>query len=119
MRAKLISQSPAADARLQPAAVAPEIPAARRHRFEILYRNSQGTLMRLLTTVSRRGLDFEAVHAEPDPHAPGLHRLALIVRANEKHIAQMCRDWRVTTDVAEVRQPLDLEREPEGAIPAV
>ncbi len=85
-------------------------------RFEIHYRNSQGTLMRLLTTVSRRGLDFEQVRAEPlaGGSASGgadLYRLVIALRAHSKHIAQMCRDWRSIVDIVEVRQPVELESE--------
>ena len=34
------------------------------HVFHIRYRNTQGTLMRILNAVSRRGLDLTFVHAE-------------------------------------------------------
>ncbi len=115
MPAPILSQSPAADARLQPAAPAPAPPAASRYRFEVRYHNRQGALMRLLGAASRRGLDFEAVRADADPRDPGLHRLTLVLRAGAQHVAQICRDWRVMVDAAEVLQPLDLDREPESA----
>ncbi len=35
--------------------------------FHIHYRNTQGTLMRILTAVSRRALDITYVHAETGP----------------------------------------------------
>ncbi len=112
MNPPILSQSPAADARLQapPAGLDPQAP--RRHRFEVRYRNEQGALLRLLNAISRRGLDFESVRAEADADAG---RLTAIVGANPKHIAQICRDWRVMVDVIEVLQPIDLDREPEQA----
>lgn len=106
-------------------AVSPSTPAIdprqpRLCRFEIHYRNSQGTLMRLLTTVSRRGLDFEQVRAEPlaghsSPDGADVYRLVIALRAHSKHIAQMCRDWRSIVDTVEVRQPVELETENPGA----
>ena len=36
--------------------------------FHIRYRNAQGTLMRILNAVSRRGLDLTSVHAEYAGH---------------------------------------------------
>ena len=107
-----------------PSAVSPSTPGRdprqpRLCRFEIHYRNSQGTLMRLLTTASRRGLDFEQVRAEPlaGGSASGgadLYRLVIALRAHSKHIAQMCRDWRSIVDTVEVRQPVELEPESAG-----
>ena len=32
-------------------------------QFQIRYRNTQGTLMRILNAASRRGLDIPSVHA--------------------------------------------------------
>jgi acetolactate synthase small subunit len=67
--------------------------------FRVRYRNSQGTLMRILTAISRRGLDLGYVQAEPS----GLeHEVTLLVDVNAKQIGQLCRDWHATIDVHEV-----------------
>ena len=47
--------------------------------FHIRYRNTQGTLMRILNAVSRRGLDLPYVQAEAlesEANRPALPRLA-------------------------------------------
>lgn len=78
-------------------------------QFEIRYRNTQGTLLRILLTASRRGLDIPYVRAEPatgaaDKNAGGaLHAATLRLRANAKQTAQLHRDWRAIPDVLEVR----------------
>ena len=36
--------------------------------FHIRYRNTQGTLMRIMNAASRRGLDLLSVQAEPAEH---------------------------------------------------
>ena len=70
------------------------------HLFRIRYRNTQGTLMRILTAVSRRGLDLGYVQAEP----AGLeHEVTLLVAVNAKQVGQLCRDWHATIDVHEVQ----------------
>jgi acetolactate synthase regulatory subunit len=74
------------------------------HNFEIRYYNSQGTLMRILTTVARRGLDLPYVKAEACGDA---HRVTLLLEATPKQIAQLCRDWRAIIDVIEVHQPVE------------
>jgi acetolactate synthase small subunit len=76
------------------------------HRFEIRYYNSQGTLMRILGTASRRGLDLPYVKAEP---AGDAYRVTLLLDAPPKQIAQMCRDWRVIVDVIEVSHPVAVQ----------
>ena len=74
------------------------------HRFDIRYRNTQGTLMRILTALTRRGLEMVYVHAEAD--GP-LHQVTLATRVNAKQLAQLCRDWRAIVDVIEVSQPTE------------
>ncbi|MHB8734144.1 MAG: hypothetical protein ACYC6M_02465 [Terriglobales bacterium] len=71
------------------------------NRFLIDYRNSQGTLMRILTAVSRRGMDFQEVTALAQGDR---HQVRLVLETHPKQIAQLCRDWRATVDVLEVRQ---------------
>ena len=75
------------------------------YRFRLRYLNSQGTLMRILTTVSRRGLDLDYVLAEPAGEA---YQATLLVEAPAKQVLQMCRDWRVIVDVLEVDQPVEV-----------
>ena len=70
------------------------------HVFHIRYRNTQGTLMRILNAASRRGIDMPYVQAEPAEHT---HKLTLLLDVNPKQIGQLCRDWRVVVDVIDVR----------------
>ena len=70
------------------------------HAFHIHYRNTQGTLMRILTAVSRRALDVHYVHASPSGHG---HRADLLLDVNAKQIGQLCRDWHAIVDVTDVR----------------
>jgi len=70
------------------------------HAFHIHYRNTQGTLMRVLTAVSRRGLEIRYVHASPGGHG---HRADLLLEVNAKQIGQLCRDWHAIVDVTDVR----------------
>jgi len=70
------------------------------HTFHIHYRNTQGTLMRILTAVSRRGLDMNYVHAGPIGSG---HRADLLLEVNAKQIGQLCRDWHAIVDVTDVR----------------
>jgi acetolactate synthase small subunit len=70
------------------------------HAFHLRYRNSQGTLMRILGAVVRRTIDLAYVQAEPSEHA---HRVTLLVNVNAKQVGQLCRDWRAIVDVIEVR----------------
>jgi acetolactate synthase regulatory subunit len=73
---------------------------ANMHVFHIHYRNTQGTLMRILTAVSRRGLELSYVHASP---AGNRHRADLLLEVNAKQIGQLCRDWHAIVDVTDVR----------------
>jgi acetolactate synthase regulatory subunit len=68
--------------------------------FHIHYRNTQGTLMRILTAVSRRGIEVPYVHASP---ASDGHRAELLLEVNAKQIGQLCRDWHAIVDVTDVR----------------
>jgi acetolactate synthase small subunit len=70
------------------------------HVFHILYRNTQGTLMRILTAASRRGIDMPYVQAEAAEHA---HKVILLLDVNPKQIGQLCRDWHAIVDVLDVR----------------
>ena len=69
------------------------------HVFHIRYRNTQGTLMRILTAASRRGIDMPYVQAEPAEHT---HQLTLLLDVNAKQIGQLCRDWNAIVDVIKV-----------------
>jgi len=70
------------------------------HAFHIHYRNTQGTLMRILTAVSRRALEVQYLHAVP---LGNMHRLDLLVEVTPKQIGQLCRDWHAIVDVTDVR----------------
>lgn len=65
-------------------------------QFHIRYRNTQGTLMRILNAVSRRGLDLPAVHAEA---AEREHQATLLLEVNQKQIGQLYREWYAIPDV--------------------
>jgi acetolactate synthase regulatory subunit len=69
------------------------------HAFHIHYRNTQGTLMRILTAVSRRGLEMHYVHAGPVVSG---HGADLLLEVNAKQIGQLCRDWHAIVDVTDV-----------------
>lgn len=71
--------------------------------FQIRYRNTQGTLMRILTAVSRRGIEMPYVHACASGHG---HRADLLLDVNAKQIGQLCRDWHAIVDVLDVRVDL-------------
>jgi acetolactate synthase small subunit len=68
--------------------------------FHIRYRNTQGTLMRILNAASRRGLDIPYVQAEPVEH---MHQITLLLEVNPKQVGQLCRDWNAIVDVIHVR----------------
>jgi acetolactate synthase small subunit len=67
--------------------------------FTIRYRNTQGTLMRILNGASRRGLDLHYVHAEAAEHD---HQATLILDVNQKQIGQLYREWYAIADVIKV-----------------
>lgn len=68
-------------------------------QFHIRYRNTQGTLMRILNAASRRGLDIPAVHAEAGEHD---HHLMLTLDVNQKQVGQLYREWYSIADVIRV-----------------
>jgi acetolactate synthase small subunit len=67
--------------------------------FGIRYRNTQGTLMRILNAVSRRGIDLPYVQATPAEHS---HTVTLLLDLSPKQIGQLRRDWHAIIDVTEV-----------------
>jgi acetolactate synthase regulatory subunit len=68
--------------------------------FQIRYRNTQGTLMRILNAVSRRGLDMLSVHADAGGED---HQATLVLEVNSKQVGQLFREWYAITDVIHVR----------------
>ena len=58
--------------------------------FHIRYRNTQGTLMRILNAASRRALDLPVVQAEPAEHD---HQVTLALDVNQKQVGQLYREW--------------------------
>ena len=70
------------------------------HAFHIHYRNTQGTLMRILTAVSRRGLEIHYLQASASGSG---HRADILLEVNPKQIGQLCRDWHAIVDVTDVR----------------
>jgi len=73
--------------------------------FHIRYRNTQGTLMRILNAASRRGLDLPSVQAEPATHD---HQVALVLDVNSKQVGQLYREWYAIADVIDVRSSAGL-----------
>lgn len=67
--------------------------------FHIHYRNTQGTLMRILNAVSRRGLELTSVHADA---AERDHSVTLALDVTAKQIGQLHREWYAIADVTEV-----------------
>jgi acetolactate synthase small subunit len=86
--------------------------------FHIHYRNTQGTLMRILNAASRRALDLPSVLAEP---AEQEHRVTLVLEVTPKQVGQLSRDWYAIADVLEVHSSVGLhesgESRPEWAGP--
>jgi acetolactate synthase small subunit len=68
--------------------------------FQIRYRNTQGTLMRILNAVSRRGLDMPSVHADAIGHE---HQATIVLDVNSKQVGQLFREWYSIVDVVHVR----------------
>jgi acetolactate synthase small subunit len=68
--------------------------------FHIRYRNTQGTLMRILNAVSRRALELGSVHAEA---AGQDFAVTMLLEVNPKQIGQLYREWYSIVDVIEVR----------------
>jgi len=67
--------------------------------FTIRYRNTQGTLMRILNAASRRGLDLPYVQAEAAEHD---HQVMLLLDVNQKQVGQLYREWYAIADVIHV-----------------
>ncbi len=67
--------------------------------FHIRYRNTQGTLMRILNAASRRALDLPVVQAEPAEHD---HQVTLALDENQKQVGQLYREWYAIADVIKV-----------------
>ena len=67
--------------------------------FQVRYRNTQGTLMRILNAASRRALDLPLVHAEPAEHD---HQATLSLEVNQKQVGQLYREWYGIPDVIRV-----------------
>jgi acetolactate synthase small subunit len=70
------------------------------HVFHIHYRNTQGTLMRILNAASRRALEMPYVHAAPQESE---HQLTMLLEVNSKQMGQLTRDWYAIVDVTDVR----------------
>jgi len=68
-------------------------------QFHIRYRNTQGTLMRILNAASRRGLDLPSVTAEA---AERDHQVTLVLEVNQKQVGQLYREWYSIADVVHV-----------------
>ena len=79
--------------------------------FHIRYRNAQGTLMRILNAISRRGLDLTSVHAEA---AGAFHGATVTIEVTSKQIGQLCREWYSIVDVIEVRSSAALKKPEDG-----
>lgn len=56
--------------------------------------------MRILTAVSRRGIEIPYVYASASGHG---QRADLLLDVNAKQIGQLCRDWYAIVDVLDVR----------------
>lgn len=67
--------------------------------FHIRYRDTQGTLMRLLNAVSRRAIQMPYLETSPEN---GLQRLTLSLDVTPKQTGQLMREWSATIDVVEV-----------------
>ena len=76
------------------------------HMLHVHYRNTQGTLMRILNAVSRRGIELPYVQAEP---LGPTHRVALLLDLHPKQVGQLNRDWRAIADVMDVRAGVPTE----------
>jgi acetolactate synthase small subunit len=68
-------------------------------QFHIRYRNTQGTLMRILNAASRRGLDLLSVHAEAAEHD---YQATIALDVNQKQVGQLYREWYSIADVIRV-----------------
>jgi acetolactate synthase small subunit len=78
--------------------------------FHIGYRNTQGTLMRILNAASRRALDLYSVRAEA---AECDYQVTLMLEVNPKQVGQLYREWYAIADVVEVRSSSGLHEHAE------
>ena len=74
--------------------------------FHIRYRNTQGTLMRILNAASRRALDMPYLQAQPSERD---HTVVLMLEVNAKQVGQLCRDWYAIVDVVHVHAGITAE----------
>jgi len=58
--------------------------------------------MRILTAVSRRGIEMPYVQAQAGPSGD-IHQATLLLEVNPKQAGQLRRDWYAIVDVSEVR----------------
>jgi len=70
--------------------------------FHVHYHNTQGTLMRILTAVSRRAVELTFVHAQAESNEPTC-KVTLLLEVNAKQVGQLRRDWYAIVDVTDVR----------------
>ena len=68
-------------------------------QFQVRYRNTQGTLMRILNAASRRALELTSVLAEA---AETDHQVTLTLDVNAKQVGQLYREWYSIADVTNV-----------------
>jgi acetolactate synthase small subunit len=76
------------------------------HVFHIRYRNTQGTLMRILGAPTRRGIDIPYVQAEPAEHD---HKVTLLMDVSPKQVGQLSRDWYAIVDVVDVHPAISVQ----------
>lgn len=82
--------------------------------FQVRYRNTQGTLMRILNAASRRGLELTAVYSA----ASGADFVVTLpLDANPKQTGQLNREWYSIMDVIEVAPPSGQDQEAAWAAP--
>jgi acetolactate synthase regulatory subunit len=67
--------------------------------FQIRYRNTQGTLMRILNAAVRRGIELQSVQAGI---ADQDHRVTLLLQVTQKQARQLYREWYSVADVTDV-----------------
>ncbi len=75
--------------------------------FHVRYRDTQGTLMRLLNAISRRAIQMPYLEVVPEG---GGQRLSLTLDVNAKQSGQLMREWNATIDVLEVLASTSLEQ---------
>lgn len=68
--------------------------------FQIRYRDTQGTLMRILGAISRRAISMPYLETSPEG---GVQRLLLTLNVTPKQASQLLREWNATIDVVEVQ----------------